>query len=168
MPAREPEPEPQQSPCNTLEINGKQFTAPSNYGQPGDHRYTFPDDRLPLDAALILKTRDDYAAAGATLYKAHAEAYRTHADDTDPIVCTFDNVLTPDDIAHVIETALPKLRRAGVTTDTGTGGRQSNGRTNSLAWLPHDTTPTVFSVISKVRIFKFKMMSFVSKMMSFA
>ena len=58
--------------------------------------------------------------------------------------------MTEEEIAHIIETALPKLRRAGVTTEKGTGGRQSAGRTNSLAWLPHDTTRTVHNVITKI------------------
>ena len=119
-----------------------------------------PASRRPLSICLPLsRTRPEprpcararsYAAAGGTIYAAHPEAYRTHADDTDPTVATFDGILTGEEIAHIIETALPKLRRAGVTTEKGTGGRQSAGRTNSLAWLPHDTTRTVHNVIAKI------------------
>ena len=119
-----------------------------------------PASRRPLSICLPLsRTRPEprpcararsYAAAGGTIYAAHPEAYRTHADDTDPTVATFDGILTEEEIAHIIETALPKLRRAGVTTEKGTGGRQSAGRTNSLAWLPHDTTRTVHNVIAKI------------------
>eukprot|EP01044_Picomonas_judraskeda_P010059 COSAG03_NODE_1270_length_4382_cov_7.711347_2_plen_173_part_00 len=87
---------------------------------------------------------------GGTLYTAHPEAFRTHEDDGDPIVATFDGMLDEAEIAHIIETAAPKLRRAGVTTEQGTGGRQSAGRTNSLAWLPHDTTSVVHRVVSKI------------------
>ena len=134
------EPEPEREP--------PQFKPPNMHGQPGDHRYTFPDERIPSDATL--KTAAEYEAAGATLHTAHPEAYRTHEDDPDPIVATFDGILDEAEIAHIIETATPKLRRAGVTTEQGTGGRQSSGRTNSLAWLPHDTTPLVHSVVNKI------------------
>ena len=44
MTASEPEPEPERERALA--------TPPSMYGQPGDHRYTFPEDRIPSDVAL--------------------------------------------------------------------------------------------------------------------
>ena len=38
------EPEPEREPV--------QLKPPNMYDQPGDHRYTFPDDRIPSDLAL--------------------------------------------------------------------------------------------------------------------
>ena len=37
-----------------------------------------------------------------------------------------------------------------MTTDSGTGGRQSDGRTNDLAWLPHDHTPEITAIVTKI------------------
>eukprot|EP01052_Picozoa_sp_SAG31_P051018 SAG31_NODE_11917_length_986_cov_1.414882_1_plen_75_part_10 len=42
------------------------------------------------------------------------------------------------------------MSRAGVTTDDGKGGRQSAGRTNDSAWLPHDATPLVWQVVQRI------------------
>jgi hypothetical protein len=50
---------------------------------------------------------------GGTLYTAHPEAYRTHKDDADPIVATFEDVLSAEEIAHIKEVATPKLRCVG-------------------------------------------------------
>ena len=40
--------------------------------------------------------------------------------------------------AEIIATAEPRMRRAGVTTNDGKGGRPSSGRTNDLTWMAHD------------------------------
>jgi len=121
---------------------------PRFYGQPGDHKYTAPAGRV--HSATPLRTAKDYEAMGGTLHTASSDAYRTHKEDADPIVATFENVLSTEEIAHIKEVATPKLRRAGVTTDAGTGGRVSQGRTNDLAWVPHDTTPIIWGVISRI------------------
>jgi hypothetical protein len=63
----EPEPEPQQPPP---------LTAPSNYGQPGDHRYTFPDDRIP--SSLPLKTAAE-CVAGLSPSPLHLSPSQSHA-----------------------------------------------------------------------------------------
>ena len=144
----EPEPEPAASIYEPVETYGV-----NDYGPllSGDHRYTPPHGRLPSSCAL--RTAQEYAELGGVAWVAGADAFRTHDEDEDPVVCTFDNLLTSEECQHIKQVATPKLRRAGVTTDSGKGGRTSDGRTNELAWVPHDSTPGVFAVIERVANF---------------
>eukprot|EP01050_Picozoa_sp_SAG11_P023811 SAG11_NODE_4899_length_1730_cov_1.749847_1_plen_90_part_00 len=50
----------------------------------------------------------------------------------------------------LIATAAPLMRRAGVTTNDGKGGRKSSGRTNDLTWLPHDHSLAVWRVVQRI------------------
>ena len=93
---------------------------------PGDHRYTAVESRIPTE--IVLRTTEHYAEAGGVIHTAAGDPYRTHDDDEDPVVATFAELLSPEEMNHVVEQAKPKMRRAGVTTDSGTGGRQSEGR----------------------------------------
>ena len=127
-----------------------------DYGLPKDHPYTPPEARVKTALTRPLRTADYYARAGGVLHVApRANAtdgipngadlrsgwpkgvFRTHEADPDPIVCTFDGFLAQGDAQRVIESALPQMRRAGVTADDG-GSRTSQGRSNDLTWLPHD------------------------------
>jgi hypothetical protein len=89
-----PEPEPETAGTRTL--------APfRDYGLPGDHRYTAPETRVPSE--VILRTEEEYATKfGGTVHKAAPDAFRTHDDDEDPIVATFEDVLTDEEIAHIL------------------------------------------------------------------
>jgi hypothetical protein len=123
-----------------------------------DHPYTPPCDRVPID--VVLRTAAEYTERGGSVLTAADAAspapsaagppFRTCAQDTDPIVATFESIITPEEAMHLIEHARPKMKRAGVTTDQGTGGRPSQGRTNDSCWLRHDATPQVWSIVQKI------------------
>lgn len=53
----------------------------------------------------------------------------------DPLVYIIDDFFDVTEGQHLIRTAQDKMRRAKVSSDTE--AKLSNGRTNSLAWLPH-------------------------------
>ena len=95
-----------------------------DYGLPKDHPFTQPGDRIPIP--MKLKSADDYKSAGGQLVAAPEDCYRTCASDPDPVVATFDGVISPEECAAVIALAQPKMSRAGVTTDDGRGGRQAD------------------------------------------
>ena len=119
-----------------------------DYGLPKDHPFTQPGDRIPIP--MKLKSADNYKSAGGQLVTAPEDCYRTCASDPDPVVATFDGVISPEECAAVIALAQPKMSRAGVTTDDGRGGRQSSGRTNDSTWLPHDCSPTMWKVVQRI------------------
>jgi hypothetical protein len=124
-------------------------TGCSDYGAPADHLYCPPSLRAP--SATKVRTAEEYKELGADIIVANPQvAHRTHVGDADPLVATFDNFLTAEEATAIIETANPVMRRAGVTTDDGKGGRKSTGRTNDLAWLPHDENPIVATVVQRV------------------
>jgi prolyl 4-hydroxylase len=54
-----------------------------------------------------------------------------------PRIYVVDDVLDPGECAHVIGLGRPQLADAMVSGDSK--GRQSQGRTNRLAWVRHDT-----------------------------
>lgn len=57
----------------------------------------------------------------------------------DPLVHVFDDFMTPEECAHLRQLADPGLDRAVVSSDKE--GVTSDGRTNSVAWVRHETTP---------------------------
>jgi hypothetical protein len=79
-----------------------------------------------------------------------ADAELTHVADLPPLVATFETVLTQAEAQLVVETAQPLMRRAGVTTDDGKGGRPSTGRTNDLCWIKHDHSLAIWNVVQRI------------------
>jgi hypothetical protein len=57
----------------------------------------------------------EYTDKGGKLLIADAPN-RTHPDDTDPIVATFQNFVTEEEAQEIIGIAEPLMRRAGVST----------------------------------------------------
>ncbi len=66
----------------------------------------------------------------------------------DPLIVTFDDMLTRDECEHIIALARPQLRRSQVSGLTG--GSVSHGRTNALTWVRHDVDPTVQAVSERI------------------
>ena len=58
-----------------------------------------------------------------------------------PLVHTFDGFVSPALCAHLIALASPRMGPAMVSNDRAADGARSQGRTNRLTWLPHDTSP---------------------------
>ena len=119
-----------------------------DYGAPADHLYCPPSLRVP--SSTVLRTAEEYKQRGGHLVTAPDHAHRTHPEDVDPLVATFDLLVSTEEAEAIVATAAPIMRRAGVTTDDGKSGRRSEGRTNDLAWLRHDENETVTRVVQRV------------------
>lgn len=65
-----------------------------------------------------------------------------------PLVHVFDGLLAPDECAHVITVARPKMRRSQVSGEAR--GRVSDGRTNALTWLRHDADDVVQAIAGRI------------------
>ncbi len=66
----------------------------------------------------------------------------------DPMVAYIDDFVTEEECAHIIEVASGRMKRASVAGDKA--GVFSDGRTNTVAWLPHDQTPELKTVAERV------------------
>lgn len=66
----------------------------------------------------------------------------------DPLIHRFDALLSAKECAHIVEVARPKMRRSQVSG--ALGGRISDGRTNALTWLEHDTDAVIERVVTRV------------------
>ncbi len=66
----------------------------------------------------------------------------------DPVIHTFDGMLTPAECRHLVALARPKMRRSQVSG--ALGGRYSDGRTNELTWVEHDTDAVVQAVVARI------------------
>ncbi|MCA9714668.1 MAG: 2OG-Fe(II) oxygenase [Myxococcales bacterium] len=66
----------------------------------------------------------------------------------DPIVYAFDDFVTDDECRHITEIARPHLQRGQVSGVNG--GVQSQGRSNELTWLPHDTDDVTTAITERV------------------
>jgi len=66
----------------------------------------------------------------------------------DPLIHTFDALLSPTECTHLVELARPRMRRSQVSGTTG--GRYSDGRTNELTWIEHDTDELVRAVVERI------------------
>jgi prolyl 4-hydroxylase len=66
----------------------------------------------------------------------------------EPLIHAFDGLLTAKECTHLVELAKPKMRRSQVSGVTG--GRYSDGRTNALTWLEHDTDAVVQAVVERI------------------
>lgn len=95
-----------------------------------------PSQRIPSD----LQLKDDSTPA------------RTYVGGTrhwdDPIVHTWDNILTPEECQEIIALAKPGLKRANVSDDTR--GHTSDSRTNDNAWLVHDRSPLTWTLVERI------------------
>ena len=78
--------------------------------------------------------------------KDHYDLGEQVADD--PIVVVFDDFLSAGECKHIINLARPKMKRGRVTLDEEVA--YSEGRTGSTAWIPHDSTPIVRKIVSRV------------------
>ena len=65
-----------------------------------------------------------------------------------PLVFTIDNFITADDCEHVISLAKDLMQRAVVSG--AAGGVKSEGRTNSVAWIPHANSPRLLEIVGRV------------------
>ena len=66
----------------------------------------------------------------------------------DPLIHVVDELLSPAECAHIIAVAQPKMRRSQVSG--AAGGKVSQGRTNALTWVRHDTDDTVLAVATRI------------------
>lgn len=66
----------------------------------------------------------------------------------DPIVYVFDNVLTTEECAHIVDLGRPTLQPGLVSGDKG--GLRSKGRSNALAWVKHWTDEITLRVADRV------------------
>jgi hypothetical protein len=66
----------------------------------------------------------------------------------DPIVHTWDNVLTPEECQEIIDLAKPGLKRANVSDDSR--GHTSDSRTNDNSWLVHDRSPLTWELVERI------------------
>ncbi len=66
----------------------------------------------------------------------------------DPLIHAFAGLLTPTECAHIIALAQPQMRRSQVSG--ATGGKISQGRTNSLTWIKHGTDAVVLAVATRI------------------
>ena len=65
-----------------------------------------------------------------------------------PLVSYIDGFVSEEDSAHLISLAANQMRRAVVAG--ANVGAKSDGRTNSVAWIPHAATPTTLKVAENV------------------
>ncbi|MEZ4384899.1 MAG: 2OG-Fe(II) oxygenase [Nannocystaceae bacterium] len=65
-----------------------------------------------------------------------------------PLVHTFRGLLSAEECAHVVAVALPKMRGARVSGAEGV--RRSQGRSNDLTWVRHDTDPVIAAIAGRV------------------
>ena len=66
----------------------------------------------------------------------------------EPLVHTFDGLLSADECAHIIEVAEPKMRGARVSGVDGV--HRSQGRSNDLTWVRHDADPTIQAIAERI------------------
>ncbi len=66
----------------------------------------------------------------------------------DPLIHVVDELLSPAECVHIIAVARPKMRRSQVSG--AAGGKVSQGRTNALTWVRHDTDDTVLAVATRI------------------
>lgn len=66
----------------------------------------------------------------------------------DPLIHTFEGLLSPKECEHLVTLARPKMRRSQVSG--ALGGRYSDGRTNALTWIDHDSDPVVMTVVERI------------------
>ena len=71
-----------------------------------------------------------------------------HVHRDEPRIWTLDGLLTPAECEHIIAIAEPGLRRAEVSGDTA--GQRSQGRTNAVVWVHHDTDPTTAAICQRI------------------
>ena len=95
-----------------------------------------PPQRIPSDLALKDGSTPERTYIGGT----------HHWDD--PIVHTWDNVLSPEECQEIIELAKPGLTRANVSDESR--GHTSDSRTNDLSWLQHDISPLTWKLVERI------------------
>jgi prolyl 4-hydroxylase len=66
----------------------------------------------------------------------------------DPPVFLFDDFLSSDECAHLVELSEPHMTRAVVSG--GIEGVESNGRTGGVNWVAHDQTPTALTISTRI------------------
>ncbi|MEZ4451566.1 MAG: 2OG-Fe(II) oxygenase [Nannocystaceae bacterium] len=66
----------------------------------------------------------------------------------DPLIHVVDELLSAAECEHIIDVARPRMRRSQVSGETG--GRLSDGRTNALTWVKHETDPIVRGVAERI------------------
>src|SRR5690606_14910732 len=65
-----------------------------------------------------------------------------------PLIHVFDDMIAPEECAHIVAAARPQMRRSQVSG--AEGGKLSPGRTSARAWLKHALDPTVHAVASRI------------------
>jgi prolyl 4-hydroxylase len=121
------------------------------------HGVVPPAQRVAVDASCgSLRSAAQYAALGGKNLTARSggtgikRAQPWRAQDADPLICTFDEVVGQHEADAVIAHCERRMRRARVTPDSGKGGEASAGRTNYSTWLRHDSDPCVAAVVQKI------------------
>ena len=67
---------------------------------------------------------------------------------TEPLIHVMDDVLSQEECAHIISVAEPHMKRGVVSS--AEGGVESAGRTGSVHWVKHNTTPIVQGIIDRI------------------
>ena len=62
---------------------------------------------LRVPSSTVMRTAEEYIERSGELVLAPAHAHRTHADDADPLIVTFDNLISEEE-AKVCATGPPE------------------------------------------------------------
>lgn len=65
-----------------------------------------------------------------------------------PLIAYLDAFISEQDCADIIALAQDRMQRAWVSGKTG--GKYSDGRTNSVAWIPHAETPRLHEIAKSI------------------
>eukprot|EP00656_Telonema_subtile_P019153 TRINITY_DN20433_c0_g1_i1.p1 TRINITY_DN20433_c0_g1~~TRINITY_DN20433_c0_g1_i1.p1 ORF type:complete len:283 (+),score=36.32 TRINITY_DN20433_c0_g1_i1:131-979(+) len=124
--------------------------SPQDYGLPLDHPFCPPNHRAPCDVQL--RTAKEYEALGGCVRVAAPDAFRT-AEEPDPVVATFEDIISHEDCLEIINLARDHMARAQVVDGDGIaseGSQKVEGRTNDSHWLRHDASPAVDRAVTRI------------------
>ena len=65
-----------------------------------------------------------------------------------PLIAYIDAFISEQDCADIIALAQDRMQRAWVSGTSG--GKYSDGRTNSVAWIPHAETPRLYEIARSI------------------
>jgi len=149
IPAGAPQAPPSQCPRDRRARYSKRKW--KDYGAPQDHPYI--PLRHRVNSALTIRSAQEYSRLGGAVFSATPQSHRTCESDTDPTIATFESgagiwLVTQAEMRAVVEQVASEFQQAKVSTEGG--GKVSSGRSNEVAWLPHDSSDAMASVVKKM------------------
>jgi hypothetical protein len=129
-----------------LALCGCPATHPEHQAAPGSSALRVRRVNAALDIPVSQRIPSDIQLKdGSTPARTYVGGTR-HWDD--PIVHTWDNVLSPEECKEIIDLAKPGLKRANVSDDSR--GHTSDSRTNDNSWLVHDRSPLTWMLVERI------------------